>query len=121
MDGQLSDMLLGIIEGPSWLVCCCHVHVAEVGGLLLILMTVMVKHHCGGLLMVVIWIVLMFSLSMEPILTTRGGACNIVWAIYITNAMSYCHSKFHGSPIDIARLKGRATILSMMTEVLKCE
>ena len=67
------------------------------------------------------WIVLMSSLSTEPILTTRGDAFNIPSVSTITNIMSCCHSKRDGSPLDIAKKHGHETIVSMMTEALSCE
>ena len=69
----------------------------------------------------VMWIVLMSSLSMEPILTTKGDAFNIPTVSDITNIISYCHSKRDGSPLDIAKELGHETIVSMMTEALSCE
>ena len=58
MDRQSSIVLLSIIPRPCWIDCCCwrvnvvvHVHVpVHSGAWLLILMTMMVKHPCGGLL-----------------------------------------------------------------------
>ena len=39
-----------------------------------ILITMMDARHCGTLLKMVIWILLMFFLPIEPILTTEGDA-----------------------------------------------
>ena len=39
----------------------------------------------------------------------------------ITNIISYCYSKWDGSPLDIAKEKGRTAIVSMMTAALECE
>ena len=63
----------------------------------------------------------MSSLSVEPILTTKGDAFNISSVSNITNIMSCCHSKCGGSPLDIAKKDGHETIVSMMTEALTCE
>ena len=48
---------------------------------MLILMAMMVKHPCGGLLFGAMWIVLMFSLSMEPILTIKGDGLDILQSV----------------------------------------
>ena len=81
----------------------------------------MVKHLCGLLLIMVMWIVLMSSLSTEPIQATKGDAFNIPTVSNITNSMSFCHSHEDGSPLDIAKKHGPEIIVSMMTEALTCE
>ena len=63
----------------------------------------------------------MSSLSMEPILTTKGDAFNSLSVSNITNIMSSCLSEVNVSPLDIAKKHGHETIVSMMTEALTCE
>ena len=77
------------------------------------------EHLCGGLLVVVMWIVLAFFLSMEPILTRKGDAFKFLLSLLLK--VISCHSENYGSPLDIAMTKGHTSIVSMMTEALKCE
>ena len=86
------------------------------------LMTVLVVHPCGMLLLVVMRIVLMFSLSMEPILATKSDAfLQYTLVSHITTIMAFCYSWKGESPLDIAKKNGHTTIVSMMTEILECE
>ena len=63
----------------------------------------------------------MFYLSMGLMLTTKGDAFNGPSVSNVTNVIVFCCSKWKVSPLDIAKEQSHTTIVSMMTEELKCE
>ena len=89
VEWQSSILLLGVIPRPYWIDCCCwrvnvvvHVHVpVHSGSWLLILIPIMVTHPCGWLPIRVMWIVLKFFLSTEPILTINGDTVDILQSV----------------------------------------
>ena len=66
-------------------------------------MAMMVKHPCGGLFLGVMWIVLMFSLSMEPILTIKGDGLDILQSVISLTSRPIVTVRVMGHPLILQR------------------